>query len=240
MRKQILLTGASGGIGQAIARELAAPGCSLFLHYATQREKVEAVGEACRQSGAEVTYICADLAREDGDEQLLSALPSYAALDTVIHNAGTSHAGLFTEMTKAEIEQLMNIHLLNPMHITKALLPGMLSRQAGNIVIISSIWGQTGAACEVAYSAAKSGLNGFVKGLAKEVAPSRIQVNGIAPGAIETEMLNGIERESLIEDIPANRLGRPEEIAATVRFLTSGKATYINGHILSVNGAWHC
>ncbi|MCM3759512.1 SDR family oxidoreductase [Alkalihalobacillus oceani] len=240
MRKQILLTGASGGIGQAIARELAAPGCSLFLHYATGSEKVEAVGEVCRQNGAEVTYLCADLTREDGDEQLLSALPSYAAIDTIIHNAGTSYAGLFTEMTKAEIGQVMNIHLLNPMHITKALLPGMLSRQAGNIIVISSIWGQTGAACEVAYSAAKSGLNGFVKGLAKEVAPSGIQVNGIAPGAIETEMLNGIDRESLIEDIPANRLGQPEEVAATVSFLTSGRATYINGHILSVNGAWHC
>ncbi|GAE34668.1 3-oxoacyl-[acyl-carrier protein] reductase [Halalkalibacter akibai JCM 9157] len=205
--KNILITGASGGIGSAIARELASPSCSLFLHYSTSLEKIKNAAKECREKGATVHVIQADLTKEAGDEQLLRAIPSDISFDIIVHNAGVSHFGLFTDMTNQEIKDIMNIHLLNPMKITRSLLPNMISKQHGKIIVISSIWGLTGASCEVTYSAAKGGLNSFVKGLAKELAPSQIQVNGVAPGAINTNMLNEDFLIDLTEEIPANRIG---------------------------------
>ncbi len=213
------------------------------MHYYRNHLAVEQLAKECEEKGAIVTLVSADLTSDDGDEQLLSSLPHALTIDTLIHNAGTSPFGLFTDMTNAELNKVMNIHLLNPMKVTRTLLPQMIKNRGGKIVVVSSIWGLTGASCEVAYSAAKGGLNSFVKGLAKEVAPSNIQVNGVAPGAIETEMLtkNGVEHlVQLTEDIPANTLGKPQDVADAVAFLASQKANYINGQILSVNGAWYC
>ncbi|MFC0558542.1 elongation factor P 5-aminopentanone reductase [Halalkalibacter alkalisediminis] len=237
--KQILITGASGGIGSAIAKELASPSCSLFLHYGQNEAAVTKVANECSQKGATVTLVKADLTNDEGDKELLSQLP-ITPFEIIVHNAGISHFGLFTDVTDQHLTEIMNIHLLNPMKVTRNLLPMMIEQQQGKIVMISSIWGLTGASCEVIYSAAKGGLNSFVKGLAKEVAPSRIQVNGVAPGAIATNMLNVEDYEQLIDEIPANVLGTPEDVANAVMFLASDKAHYINGQILSVNGAWHC
>ena len=237
--RNILITGASGGIGSAIAKELASPSCSLFLHYSQNEAAVSKVAYECRQKGATVTLCKADLTSDGGANQLLSQLPR-TAFQVIVHNAGTSHFGLFTDVTDQQLTEMMNIHLLNPMKITRNLLPRMIEQQKGKIVVISSIWGLAGASCEVIYSAAKGGLNSFVKGLAKEVAPCQIQVNGVAPGAIATTMLNEEDRELLIDEIPANTLGTPDDVAGAVGFLVSDKAHYINGQILSVNGAWYC
>lgn len=241
--KNILITGASGGIGSAIARELASPGCSLFLHYFQNSKAASELVKACKEKGALVTLVSADLTNAEGDAELLAALPEAVTFETIVHNAGTSSFGLFTEMTNTELSQMMNIHLLNPMKVTRSLLPQMVRRRYGKIIVVSSIWGLTGASCEVVYSAAKGGLNSFVKGLAKEVAPCNIQVNGVAPGAIETDMLmkHGIDHlTELREEIPANALGKPQDVADAIAFLASEKANYINGQILSVNGAWYC
>ncbi|TWI55223.1 elongation factor P 5-aminopentanone reductase [Halalkalibacter nanhaiisediminis] len=241
--RNILITGASGGIGSAIAQELASPGCSLFLHYYRNHSATIELAKVCEEKGAKVTMVSADLTSDDGDEKLLATIPNGIIFDVIIHNAGMSPFGLFTDMTNTELKEVMNIHLLNPMKMTRTLLPQMISRQSGKIVVVSSIWGLTGASCEVVYSAAKGGLNSFVKGLAKELAPSNIQVNGVAPGAIETDMLtrNGVEHlAELVEEIPANNLGKPQDIADAIAFLASQKANYINGQILSVNGAWYC
>ncbi|KHF38668.1 elongation factor P 5-aminopentanone reductase [Halalkalibacter okhensis] len=241
--KAILITGASGGIGAQIARELASPGCSLFLHYNQNETSVQRIAAECEELGAVVQLIHADLSKDDGDECLLANIPKDIAFHTVVHNAGLSHFGLFSDVKNEEISEMLNIHLVNPIKITRSLLPNMIQARQGKIIVISSIWGVTGASCEVIYSAAKGGINSFVKGLAKEVAPSHIQVNAIAPGAIETEMLKkeGIEHlEELKEDIPAHTFGKPADVAYAVSFLSSNKSDYINGQIISINGAWYC
>ncbi|MCL7746530.1 elongation factor P 5-aminopentanone reductase [Halalkalibacter alkaliphilus] len=241
--KAILITGASGGIGAQIAKELASPDCSLFLHYNENEKSVQKTAAKCVDQGATVQLIQSDLSKDDGDEQLLAKVPKDITFHTIVHNAGISHFGLFTDVTNTDISEMMNVHLVNPMKITRSLLPKMIQAHQGKIIVISSIWGLTGASCEVIYSAAKGGINSFVKGLAKEVAPSHIQVNAIAPGAIETEMLkkNGLEHmDELKEDIPAHAFGKTADIAYAVSFLSSHKSNYINGQIISINGAWYC
>ncbi|WP_088105673.1 elongation factor P 5-aminopentanone reductase [Halalkalibacter urbisdiaboli] len=239
--KTFLITGASGGIGSAIAVELAASGRSLFLHFNQDKESIQKVQRQCEEKGATVKLIQADLSVQNGDSVLLSQISRN--IDVIIHNAGMSQYGLFSDITNEEIAAVMNAHLLNPIKITRDLLPAMIQKQKGKIIVISSIWGLTGASCEVVYSAAKGGLNSFVKGLAKEVAISNVQVNGIAPGAIMTGMLADYtedELEQLKQEIPAGTFGKPEEVAHAVSFLCSEKAAYINGQIISINGAWYC
>ncbi|GAE30818.1 elongation factor P 5-aminopentanone reductase [Alkalihalobacillus hemicellulosilyticus] len=241
--KEIVITGASGGIGAEIAKELASPESSLFLHYHRNEEMIHKVKEACLQKGATVKLIQADLTAQEGAEQLVEGLVEAGNVYSVIHNAGMSEFQLFTSTTDMHLDSLLNIHLMNPMKITRALLPIMLRAKKGKIIMISSIWGLTGASCEVTYSAAKGGMNSFVKALAKEVAPNNIQVNGVAPGAIDTSMLTEHGREHielLKEEIPANRLGSTKEVSQLVAFLHSNQANYINGQIISVNGAWYC
>ncbi|WP_062050834.1 elongation factor P 5-aminopentanone reductase [Bacillus sp. JCM 19034] len=242
--ESILITGASGGIGSEIAKELASPKSSLFLQYFQGEQKIKEIKRICEEKGANVKTIRADLSVSDGAQQLINSLDIVIdGFQTIIHNAGMSQFQLFTETADHDMEALINIHLLNPMKVTRALLPSMIQAKKGNIIMISSIWGQTGAACEVTYSAAKGGMNSFVKALAKEVAPSGIQVNGVAPGAIETTMLKDQGNEhldQLIEEIPANRLGTPKDISQLVAFLHSNQSNYINGQIISVNGAWYC
>ncbi|RDU38983.1 short chain dehydrogenase [Neobacillus piezotolerans] len=239
MRKFALITGASGGIGQAIAAELAARGYNLYLHYNSNKEAAERLVESLSVHGGEYSPIMADFSRQGGYKELL---PSLFGVDAVVHCGGTAAYGLFQDLDDEEAASLFNIHVLNPMLLTKALIPELLKRKTGSIVFIASIWGQTGAACEAAYSAAKGAQISFVKALGKELAPSGIRVNAIAPGAVETQMIAGFsseELEELANEIPMGRLGRPKEIANAAAFLLSEQASYITGHILSVNGGWY-
>jgi 3-oxoacyl-[acyl-carrier protein] reductase len=145
-------------------------------------------------------------------------------------------------MKNEEIQQMVQLQITSPYMISKELIPSMVSRKKGNIVVISSIWGEIGASCEVLYSMVKGGQNTFVKALAKELAPSGIRVNAIAPGAVATDMLQSFSEEDLAdleEEIPLGRIGKPEEIADAVLFLSSNHASYITGQVLSVNGGWH-
>ena len=137
---------------------------------------------------------------------------------------------------------MVQLQITSPFLLTKYLLPSMIRKKAGDIIVITSVWGFMGASCEVLYSMVKGGLNTFVKALAKEVAPSGIRVNGIAPGIIDTKMnshLTEEEREALRQEIPMGRFGKPSEVADLVEFLLSERATYINGEIISINGAWY-
>ena len=239
-KKHTLITGASGGIGAAIAETFATPDVLLSIHYHRNREQAEQVQKKCQRNGAEVILIQADLSQPDGPERLLAQLTG--PVDVFVHAAGHSIRGLLTELTDQDLTELMMVHLFTPMKLARQLLPAMIQKKAGKIIAISSIWGVTGASYEVAYSAAKGGLNSFVKGLAKEVAPSGIQVNAIAPGAIETRMMHDYSQEDrqLIEDdIPAGTLGTPQDIANAVLFLAGPDSHYLNGQIIEVNGAWH-
>jgi 3-oxoacyl-[acyl-carrier protein] reductase len=147
-----------------------------------------------------------------------------------------------TDIKDAEIRQMVQLQITSPYMLSKELIPEMVRKKSGSIIVISSIWGEIGASCEVLYSMVKGGQNTFVKALAKELAPSGIRVNAIAPGAVATDMLQAFSEEDLADlkdEIPLGRIGKPEEIGEAVLFLSSNRASYITGQVLSVNGGWH-
>ena len=237
MGKWALITGASGGIGQAIAREVAACGFNLFLHY---HQNENAVKNLANSLSVQCECIGADLSSPFGFETLTNCLTN--DVDVLILNAGQSYVGLVTDISNDEVQKMVQLHITSPYLLTKALIPSMVRKKTGKIVVISSIWGSVGASCEVLYSMVKGGQNTFVKALAKELAPSGINVNGIAPGTIETNMLNLFSEEDkqlMLDEIPMGRFGKPEEIAHAVAFLISNKSSYINGEVLNINGAWY-
>lgn len=228
-----LVTGASGGIGSAVARTLAGEGHRVIIGYHSGRDTAERLAEEL--GGKAVSF---DLSRP---ESILASLEECGEVGILVNNGGSEHIGLFQDMTAPQLAALMNTDLLGAMELTRLLLPQMISRHSGVIVNIASVWGEVGASCEVAYSAAKAGIIGFTKALAKEVAPSGIRVNCVSPGFIDTRMnsqLNADEREALIGDIPLSRAGTPQEVADAVSFLCSEKSAYICGQTLRVDGAW--
>ena len=233
------MTGASGGIGQAVAVHLAAKGYHLYLHYNQNEKNIRSLREKLEPFGGEYIPIQADFSSAVGYQTIL---PQIFSLDAVIHCGGKSHYGLLVDLKHDEAQELFNIHVLNPIMLTKELLPKFLTKRTGNIIVITSIWGQTGAACEVAYSAAKGAQIAFVKALSKEVALNGIRVNAIAPGAVDTPMMEGFtseEMEQISFDIPMGRIAKPDEIASSVAFLLSDNSSYITGQVLSVNGGWY-
>ncbi|MED4401462.1 elongation factor P 5-aminopentanone reductase [Metabacillus fastidiosus] len=241
MEKYALITGASGGIGTAIARRLAKEGYHLYLHYYQNEKAILSLQQSLLTEDINVQIIQADLSTKEGVQTLVQNV--YTSVDLLVLNSGISYYGLVTDLNDEEIDMMIGLHIANPFRIAQKFIPAMVKKRAGNIIVISSIWGLTGAACEVLYSTVKGGQNAFVKALAKELAPSEIRVNAIAPGAVATNMLSQFSEEELREleeEIPAGRLGKPEEIANTVAFLASDDSSYITGQILSVNGGWHC
>ncbi|MGG3801617.1 elongation factor P 5-aminopentanone reductase [Metabacillus fastidiosus] len=241
MEKYALITGASGGIGTAIARKLAKEGYHLYLHYYQNEKAILSLQKSLLTEDINVQIIQADLSIKEGVQTLVQNV--YTSVDLLVLNSGISYYGLVTDLNDEEIDMMIGLHIANPFRIAQKFIPAMVKKRAGNIIVISSIWGLTGAACEVLYSTVKGGQNAFVKALAKELAPSEIRVNAIAPGAVATNMLSQFSEEELREleeEIPAGRLGKPEEIANTVAFLASDDSSYITGQILSVNGGWHC
>ncbi|MBR2055199.1 MAG: SDR family oxidoreductase, partial [Clostridia bacterium] len=166
-------------------------------------------------------------------------LKAFRHVDALVHNAGTAWASLLQDMTCTQWDDLFSLHVKGAFLHTRALLPDMISRQTGNIVFITSMWGETGGSMEVGYSACKAALTGMMKALAKEVGPSGIRVNCVSPGVIETDMMSGYSDEdkaALREETPLGRLGTAEDVAAAVRFLLSDEASFITGQTLSVNG----
>lgn len=240
MDKYALITGASGGIGSAISKKLIEDGYHLYLHYHQNEQAIkELIKSISVHKNTVVIPIKADLTKQSGVQYLIDQIQ--LPIDLLVLNSGMSFYGLVTDMNDDDIDQMVNIHITSPFRLTQKLIPTMIRKRAGNIIVISSIWGITGASCEVLYSMVKGGQNSFVKALAKELAPSQIRVNAIAPGAIATRMLSHFSPNELIEleeEIPLGRLGQPDEIANTVSFLASKKASYITGQVISVNGGW--
>lgn len=239
MKKYALITGASGGIGRAIALQLAKEGYSLYLHYYRNVESMGKLFSELEHFDGEFIPIQADLSHPDGYKKIVANVFS---IDVIIHNSGMSHYGLLIDLKQEEAEELITTHITSPLLITKELIPKMIAKKQGNIIMMASIWGQTGAACEVAYSAVKGAQISFVKALSKEVALNGIRVNGIAPGAIETPMMTTFtasDIEQIREEVPMGKLGTPENIADVVSFLISEKAAYITGQIIPVNGGWY-
>jgi 3-oxoacyl-[acyl-carrier protein] reductase len=240
MDKYALITGASGGIGMAIAKKLIEDGYHLFVHYHQNEQAIQELVQSNAQYKRMILPIQADLTKQKGVQDLINQMEK--PIDLLVLNSGMSFYGLITDMNDDDIEQMINLHITSPFRLTQKLIPSMVSRREGNIIVISSIWGIVGASCEVLYSMVKGGQNSFVKALAKELAPSQIRVNAIAPGAINTQMLSDFTEEELNDlkdEIPIGRLGHPDEIAQAVSFLASTKASYITGQVLSVDGGWY-
>lgn len=240
MGKYALITGASGGIGREISQALAKSGFSIFLHYYQNKEAIEELSQELksRYSDQEFIVVQADLSQDNG-WHVLKKIDQ--PIDCLVHNCSQSHVGLITDVTKLTLEKFITLNITNPFLITQELLPQMIRVKRGNIIFITSIWGIVGSSMEVLYSMMKGAQNSFVKALARELAPSHINVNAVAPGAIETKMMGVFDEETrqlVCDDIPAGRFGQPEEVAALVEFLVSDQANYINGQVVSINGAW--
>ena len=227
-RKTALITGASRGIGRAAAMEFARRGYRLVLNYRSAEEEARLLERELREGyGTQVLLCRADVA---DDEEVWG-----------MAEAGIAAQRLFTDITPEEWERMMAVHVGGAYHCIRHLLPDMVRAKAGKIILVSSMWGQVGASCEVHYSTAKAALIGMTKALAKEVGPSHIQVNCVAPGAIDTDMNAGLEesaRRELMEETPLGRLGTPEEVAAAIAFLASPAADFITGQVLGVNGGF--
>ncbi|MGM7701239.1 elongation factor P 5-aminopentanone reductase [Pseudalkalibacillus sp. Hm43] len=240
MSRYALVTGASGEIGQAIARELADQGYNLYLHYYQNKEAVEKL-QFEFSTKVECKLVNANLADSEGPSVLYEQLDK--PVEVLVYNCGSSHTGLMTDVSPKELDSMVQLQLKSPFSLLQKLLPTMVEKKQGSIVMITSIWGQTGASCEVLYSMVKGGMNTMVKALSKELAPSGIRVNAVAPGIIATKMNEHLSEEELDEiadEIPIGRFGLPEEVSDAVGYLISKKSSYITGHILPVNGAWYC
>jgi 3-oxoacyl-[acyl-carrier protein] reductase len=237
-KKFVLITGASGGIGRSLALKLASEGYNLYLHFHKNKQAISELLALLAKFEGEYIPVQADLSCQTGYKQLADNIFS---IDSIIHNSGISHYGLLVDTDKEIVDKMMLVHITSPILLTKELLPKMIRQRTGNIIMITSIWGQTGAACEVIYSTAKGAQIAFVKSLSKELALNGIRVNGVAPGAVNTSMLSNFneqEIEMLRGDIPIGRLAEPNDIAESVSFLLSEKSSYITGQILGVNGGW--
>ncbi len=233
--KTVFITGGSRGIGAQIVRTLSKAGWQVAFTYLSSEQKA-------RQLSAE-TGALAIRCDETDEQQVISAseqvLKTFRHLDAFVHNAGTAWTGLVQDMPSSAWDALFALHVKSAFLHAKAFLPSMISRQTGSILFISSMWGQVGASMEVAYSACKAAQIGMMKALAKEVGPSLIRVNCIAPGVIDTDMMKGYSAEdkaALCDETPLGRLGKAEDVAHAVHFLLSDEASFITGQILPVNG----
>ncbi len=238
MNKTALITGASRGIGRATAEVFAAAGYDLVLTCLHNIEEMEKLGHEL-EGAHSVSCRCA--AVDAGDWEAVSALFSRIdRLDVLVNNAGIAHIGLLQDMTPTQWRRVIATHLDGCFYTCKHAIPLMLAQGNGHILNISSVWGSVGASMEVAYSAAKGGVNSFTRALAKELAPSRIRVNAIACGVIDTDMnrcLSDQELETLRQEIPADRLGTPREVAQLALQLVQSPG-YLTGQIITIDGAF--
>ena len=242
MNRVALVTGASRGIGRAIAAELAGAGYAVCVNYLEHRAQAEELAEAIRNRGGSAIAVRADVADRAAVESM--ARTAEAALGPVtllVNNAGIAGQIQFQDITDAQWDRYLAVNLGGARNAIQAVLPHMLHVKDGCIVNISSIWGLRGASCEVAYACTKAALIGLTRSLALELAPSHIRVNCVAPGVINTDMVQVLGQETLrelAEETPLGRLGTPEDIAHAVAFFASDRADFLTGQVLSADGGF--
>lgn len=242
--KNVLITGASGGIGTAIAVAFAQAGCNIALHCNNNTAEAERLAKVISDSyGVKAVCVQADVSSRESVNRMFDQIDSeLESIDILVNNAGIAQQKLFTDITLDEWKKMTGVNLDGVFNCTQeALKRYMLKSHSGAILNISSMWGQVGASCEVHYSAAKAGVIGLTKALAKEVGLSGIRVNCICPGVVMTDMMKSFDEQTineLKEEAPLNTLGTPKDIADAAVFLCSDKARFITGQILGVNGGF--
>lgn len=241
VNKVVVVTGGSRGIGAQIVKTLANENYKVILNYNNSKEQAEKIQQELLEQGKEIEIIKADVSKREETEKLIQfAINKFNKIDVLINNAGISQERLFTDVTEEEWKKIINTNLNSVFYCNQQALKYMIQEQQGCIINISSIWGETGASCEVAYSTTKAAINGMTKALAKEVGPSNIRVNAIAPGIIDTDMnrnLTNEELEQIKEQIPLNKIGKALDIAKCVKWLIEDE--YTTGQIISINGGWY-
>ena len=238
VNKVVVVTGGSRGIGAEIVKFLAKLGYKVVLNY----NKSESYAQDLKKELNDVEIFKADVSKKEEANALIDfAIKKYGKIDVLINNAGIAQTKLFTEITDEDWKNIIDTNLNSAFYCSREAVKNMIHNKSGLIINISSIWGITGASCEVAYSTSKAAINGFTKALAKELGPSNIRVNAIAPGIINTEMnsyLSKDELKNIKEEIPLEKIGDPVDIAKCVKWLIEDN--YTTGQIISINGGWIC
>jgi len=242
MLKTVLITGGSKGIGRATAELFAENDYNVIINYLHSGREAESLVARLSERGYAVLAYQADVSCRDQVEAMVNAgMERFGSIDILVNNAGIAQQKLFTEITETEWDRMLNINVKGLYHCCQCVLPNMISKKKGKIINISSIWGMIGASCEVHYSTAKAAVIGFTKALARELGPSNIQVNCVAPGIIATDMnvsLDETDIHRLLEETPLQRFGNPFEIAYAVLYLASDKADFLTGQVISPNGGF--
>lgn len=241
MKRTIIVTGASRGIGAAIVKMLAKEDYNIVLNYNKSEEIAKKMQEEFTKQGKNVEIFKADVSKREEVKKLIEfTINKFKKIDVLINNAGISQTRLFTDITDEDWNNMLNVNLNSVFYMTQEVLPYMIHEKEGCIINISSIWGITGAACETHYSVAKAGVDAMTKSLAKELGPSNIRVNSIAPGIIDTDMNKYLSDEELANiegEIPLGKIGSPETIAKCVKWLIEDD--YTTGQIIGINGGWN-
>lgn len=236
----VLVTGASCGIGREIALSLAHMGNCVIANYNNSKEQAENLQQIAKGSKLNLEIFKADVSKRDEVKKMIEyILKKYKKIDVLINNAGISSFNMFTDITDLEWEQIINTNLYSAFCVTQEVLPSMIHEKQGCIINISSVWGMVGSSCETLYSISKAGIDAMTKSLAKELGPSNIRVNSIAPGIIKTKMnshLSKDEIDDIKEEIPLGKIGEPKAIAKCVQWLIEDD--YTTGQVISVNGGW--
>lgn len=236
----IVVTGASRGIGREIAKELAKNGNIVIANYNKSEEQAIKLKQELEKENTKIDIYKADVSkREEVKQMVQTVIEKYGKIDILINNAGISESKLFTDVSDEDWQRMINNNLYSAFCVTQEVLPSMLRHQNGCIINISSIWGMVGASCETIYSVAKAGIDAMTKSLAKELGPSNIRINSIAPGIIDTDMNKNLSKddiETIKGEIPLEKIGKTKDIYRCVKWLIEDE--YTTGQIISINGGW--
>ena len=239
-KKTVIVTGGSNGIGKCIVEELSKKGHNVILNYYKSENNAKLIQDNLRKNGIEIDIFKADVSKREEVRKLVEyVLNKYKNIDVLINNAGISQTKLFTDITDQDWNTMLDTNLNSVFYMTQEVLPNMIHNKNGCIINISSVWGMVGASCEVHYAVSKAGIDAMTKSLAKELGPSNIRVNSIAPGIIETNMIGNLNEEeidNIKQEIPLEKIGKPDNISKCVSWLIEDE--YTTGQVISINGGW--
>ena len=238
--KTVIVTGGSRGIGKEIVEELSKEGYRVILNYNKSEKNALEIKESLEKENIYIDIFKADVSKREEVKKLINfAINKYGKIDILINNAGIDQVKLFTDITDEDWQNMMNTNLTSVFYTTQETVKYMIKKKEGCIINISSIWGLIGASCESHYAISKAGIDAMTKSLAKELGPSNIRINSIAPGIIDTDMNNNLSKEdikNIEEEIPLGRIGRTQDIAKCIKWLITDE--YTTGQIISINGGW--